>query len=240
MTSGFTSDDGAAEFTLKHALLVYQSQTEARVIVRRHEVGIGEPGGELQLGSARFVTRDFIAALIDSLNLAKLQILPAHILAASTNAMAWHEPAQTRHMFFDDASDKASEAFSGCAIAQPALVFVAHVNNGYGSLKVFALPSDERPTGETILCHAPYWNIYADGRMCTGSTPLPDTIDADDTNAWSSAFFVSAFTHISSTGRWTGGITYAELLQHVIAKGAFEPTWLVSAKVNLRSAIAGS
>lgn len=240
MNSGFVSDDSGSEFILKHALLVYESMTESRVIVRRQEVGIGEPGGELQLGSARFVTRDFIAALVDSLNLSQLQILPAHVLAASTKSMVWYEPAQPRHMFFDDASDKAVEAFSGLTIAQPPLVFVAHVNNGYGSLKVFALAANDRPTADTDLCHAPYWNIYTDGKMCTGSTPLPNTIDPNDTAAWSDAFFVSAFTHISSTGRWTGGITYAQLLQHVIDEGTFEAKWLVSAKLKLKNAIAGN
>ena len=64
--------------------------------------------------------------------------------------------------------------------------------------------------------------------MCLGSTALPDTLSARDTNGYSSGFFASAFTHGSSTLLYRGwGGTMGELWQEVKARGHFPSGHLI-------------
>jgi PRTRC genetic system protein B len=241
MTSGFAKSFDPGPLDLERAFLFYRQRTTQRVVVREHEVCSGMNEGEDQrLGPGRFVTREFLQAIESSIDRSSLEYMPAHVLAKSQSALAWWEPAQTRTMFFQAQTDTALTRFSGQPLPHPPLVFIASTRGGHGGLAVYALLENERPCADTALMRAPYWNIYDGDRMCVGSTPLPTEIATSDTAAWSSAFFASAFTHLSSTGRWTGGCTYAEFLASVDAAGVFDSSWLVSARTSLASAIAGT
>jgi PRTRC genetic system protein B len=125
-------------------------------------------------------------------------------------------------MLFACHSDPAVNAFDKQIIAQPALLFVARRNG----LSVYALRSDERPSKDTPLSMAPFYNVYDDGRVCTGSMKVPGKLDPASTDQWSRAFFGSNFTHATGLKHWAHTGTYAELLRSVVERGAFDPSWL--------------
>lgn len=109
-------------------------------------------------------------------------------------------------MFFEG-QDPYLNGLSGQSFPQPPLLFIA----GERSLRVFALGENERPSGSSPVYTAPYYNTTTSG-VCLGSMPLPAALSTDDTDAYSDAFFHSAFTHGTSQRLLRGwGGSYGEL-----------------------------
>jgi PRTRC genetic system protein B len=177
-----------------------------------------------------------VNTLLETLEESTLTYVPAPVVATTRNAMAWYEGASLRTMFFQPSSDSAVKAFDAKVVPQPALLFLA---KGRG-LRVYALASDDRPTLDTALYYAPYWNMIGDGHeVCIGSMVLPKRVDPEATTRFSDAFFQSNFTHHQGVKRYAFGGTYAELLAAACAKGTFDSSWLVPAKKTLRQVISG-
>ncbi|MFD2968804.1 PRTRC system protein B [Sphingobacterium bambusae] len=119
-------------------------------------------------------------------------MLPSNVLHfdAVKKKVLWFSKPQRRQLFF------ASPLGVNSGDANiPTLLWKADVQN----LQVFALSSGERPTERTRLCHAPFFNIYQDGKVCMG------TVDIDLQNerslerfiqTWESYFFESYFSHL--------------------------------------------
>ena len=72
---------------------------------------------------------------------------------------------------------------------------------------------DERPTAETKLCMAPYWNCYDNGVCCTGSMKIPQEKSVAAIDLWEESFFQSEFTHASGVRK------------HVRFRGGFLAMW---------------
>ena len=121
----------------------------------------------------------------------------------------------------------------------PPLVFRAH----RGGLSIWALKRDERPTGDTVLCRAPYFNVYDRGDMCVGNVRLPDEPRPDNLPAWEECFFGSNFGHGNTqaivrhpqghTGYWTA-------LSKTGATKGYAMKWLVPTPVTLKGVVQGS
>jgi PRTRC genetic system protein B len=76
----------------------------------------------------------------------------------------------------------------------PALLWKA----GKNSLSIFAI-QDEKVKAETLLHHAPFFNVYADGRVCMGNVPvkIPNDCSLEDfMGLWQEYFFNSYFSHL--------------------------------------------
>lgn len=120
-------------------------------------------------------------------------ILPTNILHINTGENAsvlWHTPSVKRQLFFTESL----EILNGTAEV-PAMLWFA----GKRSLKVFALANNRRPTEETPLFYAPFFNVYENGSVCMG------TVDVDIKNSssleefiekWEDYFFNSYFSHL--------------------------------------------
>jgi hypothetical protein len=120
-------------------------------------------------------------------------ILPTNILHINTGENAsvlWHTPSVKRQLFFTENL----EILNGTAEV-PAMLWFA----GKRSLKVFALANNRRPTEETPLFYAPFFNVYENGSVCMG------TVDVDIKNSssleefiekWEDYFFNSYFSHL--------------------------------------------
>lgn len=120
-------------------------------------------------------------------------ILPTNILHINTGENAsvlWHTPSVKRQLFFTENL----EILNGTAEV-PAMLWFA----GKRSLKVFALAKNRRPTEETPLFYAPFFNVYENGSVCMG------TVDVDIKNSssleefiekWEDYFFNSYFSHL--------------------------------------------
>lgn len=116
----------------------------------------------------------------------------------------WHTPAQNAKLLFTESLD------IPCGEANiPALLWKA----GKNSLSIFAV-QDERINAGSLLYHAPFFNVYADGRVCMGNVAvkIPGDCGLETFMAlWQDYFFNSYFSHLFG--------------QHVPVKGNIVQLW---------------
>jgi len=164
-----------------------------------HDVAHEE--GDVRLGPAQLLTQDMLRTLITDMGQSpEIEILPENIIARTADVMVWWSPPQVRSMFFSDrGGDKALRELNGRRYPHPALVFRASGNH----LWIRALRRNERPTPETKLCMAPYWNCYDNSSVCTGTMRIPQQKSVTATVEWERSFFNSAFSHAAGVTRHT-------------------------------------
>ena len=104
--------------------------------------------------------------------------------------------ARPRLMFFGEGNAE-TRALNGKMYPHPALVFMIQGRE----LFVRALAENRRPSANTRLFNAPYWNTDAHGRVCLGSMRVPDETGIASLSAWETAYFASEFTHPSGAVR---------------------------------------
>jgi PRTRC genetic system protein B len=224
-----------ASFELREALLVYScdrnmSGAPATAFVTKHHVKLSatgvpsvEPGSPL--GESDIIT--LIQQLRGSL---PSEFLPENVLMRTQETIVWWTPATTRPMFY--ATDKGAELeqLSGKRFPQPALVLRAHA----GSLDIRALAESKRPTPDTPMYVAPYWNVSDNGSVCLGSTKAPREASVKSLPRWEASFFESEFTHANAhTGltKHPGG--FMGLWLSLIGKKKFPVEHLRDAKETL-------
>lgn len=122
--------------------------------------------------------------------------VPPELLYLDGNAMAWWVPPGRRHIAFRAEQLGASER--GEVVPHPGLVFLAE---GGRRWSVWAVRGERRPSENTPLYQAPYFNVYENGGICTGNVRLPDGTTAERIEAWNNAFFGSFFTHPNVQGK---------------------------------------
>ncbi|MGI8743640.1 MAG: hypothetical protein ACR2NN_13920 [Bryobacteraceae bacterium] len=110
------------------------------------------------------------------------EILPASVLVRSVDMLVWWTPRQMRLMFYGDASD--GRALNGKAFPVPPLVFKVSGSE----LSVRALASAERPSANTKLMIAPFWNTDSRGTVCQGSMRAPARLTLDAISQWEGLF----------------------------------------------------
>jgi PRTRC genetic system protein B len=133
-------------------------------------------------------------------------------------------------MFY--AKEKGDELvqLSGKKFPQPTLIFRVQG----GSMDVRAVAINERPTSDTLLYRAPYWNVNDSGDVCLGSTKVPREATIDSLSRWEKAFFESEFTHPNASSKLTahpGG--FIGLWKSLIGKKKFPAEHLADAKETL-------
>ena len=149
--------------------------------------------GAPYLGAGQSVTTGFLERLARGLGASLApEVLPANILSRTPELIVWWSPEKHRLMFFGDGNKDTTE-LNGRMYPHPALVFMV---NGR-ELFVRALGENRRPTADTRLKNAPYWNTDAHGRVCLGSMRVPEEVSACSLSAWEDAYFASEFTHPS-------------------------------------------
>ena len=218
-----TALGGQSTVKLQKAVLLYGDDAYGGdTFATVHDV-TGVENGAPVLAAGRLLSVEGLRQIHKSLYRRQgLELLPAHVLAVSPEQLVWFEPMCERVMFFETA-DTFLQGLSGVTCPHPALLFIARER----SLKVFALSSDERPTAETEVYTAPYYNTTSGG-VCLGSTPLPATLSVGDTDNYSDAFFHSAFTHGTSERLLKGwGGSYGEAWRTARERGAFPSEHLV-------------
>lgn len=217
-----------ATLALQKAVLIYARnnhsyRSDGHAFATLHDVQPGQDN-QPELAPGQLLTRDDLETLYKALRgTQSLAYLPPHVLAASPDGVAWHEPARERPMFFQT-RDESLNSLNG-VYPQPALLWVYDGPR----LDVYALPSDERPTPETELLAAPFYNVFDAGNICLGSTPIPKHHDPTRAHEISDAFFQSAFTHAAGRQRHyrNYGGSHSELWQHVRELGRFPTAYLV-------------
>lgn len=114
------------------------------------------------------------------------------MLARSGDRMIWWTPPAMRPMFFKKSHHNA-KTFDGSAVCPtPGLVWMAMPGCG---LFVYAIKGPNRPTKETQLYQAPFFNVWGRGQVCIGTASLPADETKWEPQAWEKTLFGSHFTH---------------------------------------------
>jgi len=220
-------------FALKNAILLYGDGTS--MFATLHSVMMRAASDTPHLGPGQALTTAFLKTLAEGLGArTPAEILPANVLARTPDMIAWWMPAQREVMFFGGV-DPQARGLDGGTYPHPALVFKVTRRE----LLVRALERDERPTAETLLKTAPYWNCDATGRVCLGSMCVPDDATAESIATWQAGFFRSQFTHANGAVRLTsypgGFISLWKSLKN--SQLPFPTEFLTDAKETLRQFI---
>jgi len=118
--------------------------------------------------------------------------LPENILGFEGNNVIWWVQADKRPLIMTDQLRKAT-ALTAPVYNWPALVFKY---NGY--LNVYVANTKKRPTPETRLLAAPFWNTQLSGNVCLGTARIDDSDIGSIVKSATDAFFNADFTHTGS------------------------------------------
>lgn len=172
----------AGDLALSSAILLYSGSSTRRSSRSPRAAGEAfasihpiepDPAGQPVIGAGAPLTRAHLRQWAEALGRsAPPEILPANVLVAHPDILAWWVPAQVRTAFFDISSRTGLRALATrtvLPVPYPAHLFVA-TRKGLG---VYALPGDERPSADTRLLHSPILNVYLDGQLCWGNIVEP-------------------------------------------------------------------
>ena len=222
------------QFVLKKALLIYEDQ------ISRHEQFVtvhdvlregAEPHAP-RLGPGTLLTTAFLKQLSRGLERkVKAVILPENVLVCASDLMVWWTPGRLHRMYFSDGAEDRREIEGRICPHPPLLWSVRH-----GRLSLRALLQAVRPTAETELMIAPYWNTASSrGEVCEGDMRRPRETDISNILQWEEGFFNSRFTHPSGMGKLTthsGG--FIGLWTELAGRERFPSEYLVPARQTLQ------
>jgi PRTRC genetic system protein B len=188
--------------TLYHpvkALLLYQrsgGQNEATNYVESYDMdkdGCPINGHPLSVKEANALAKSLLIAEKKQRNfLNPKDLLSRDVIFLKTGNdgfALWRTPARQVKLLFTESLD------IPCGEANvPALLWKA----GKTHLSIFAI-LDEDVDGNTPLYHAPFFNVYADGKVCMGNVPvkIPNDCALEDfIRLWQEYFFNSYFSHL--------------------------------------------
>ena len=179
----------SATFKLDAAALVYSNGADAYVTLHK----VDTKGGRATIGAGEPATKAKLTRIVEAISgqVGMQGWMDSRVLYMSGKALVWWRPAGPVTMHF--AKHGKHPARSGTAI-QPPLIFAVTDQAWY----VWAIADRhlrDRPEPQTTLAHAPYFNVYHDGGICTGNVKLPREIAPQTIWEFQYAFFGSRFTH---------------------------------------------
>lgn len=187
--------------------------------------------GDFTVGAAQPGTAEDVEHLRSLVDTHAGTLLHEHVLMHTATQSVWWVPAGEQLLFFRSKTGKTEStlnALSGQTFPQPALLMIAR----RGTLFVYALKDNVRPTLDTPLYMAPYLNMFGNGTMCMGSVRLPERFDPGDPHAFTRRFFESHFNGANQL-TWKG-CTHPELWTEARELGHFNPDRLLP-EPNLRT-----
>lgn len=181
-----TEQDGV--LALRQAVLIYRG-AQGSAFATVHDVE--EVDGEATILAGKAMTPR--AAITLSRELAKGVsqggFIPDTVLYMDGELLLWWTRPGNRHIAFR--AEGLGCAERGEVVPHPGLVFAASSQ----VWKVWAVKGGARPTPDTELFQAPYFNVYDTGAICQGSAAVPEGTTAERIGGWNDAFFGSFFTH---------------------------------------------
>ncbi len=190
---------GTESIALKGALLLYEGRNRSFTVW--HDAKGGRYGCP-DLGEAQMLTTEFVRSLNQGLRTEmQTEVLPESVVVWNSDLVVWWFRRGTRRMFFRNNS-AAPTGLSGAEFWQPPLLWCVSGQE----LTLRALSSNRRPTADTPLMIAPYWNVDGGtGRVCLGSMKVPELAGVAALAQWEKAFFESEFTHQTGVKRLVQG-----------------------------------
>lgn len=169
---------------LQSAILLYQSFATV------HAVGAGE-GNRPVIKPGKLLVKEALMAALRQLLPETEQgtgLIPEDLLAKGLDYMMWWVKPANRAVWFDSPEVGGKRQ---AVVPNPGLVMMVNRSDWY----VFAVKGNQRPTPETQIYRSPYFNVWATGKICTGSTPKPVGAKRKLPSAWVDAFYGSNFSH---------------------------------------------
>lgn len=202
MTVSASFEDTDGGLMLSNAILLYRSEGTLSHVASRsggstfasmHAIDHtnGQPVIAAGTPLSRAHLRQWTAALGQT---TAPEILPANVLIAHPDMLAWWVPAAVRTSYFKLTSPKGLTALAAQTVMPlpyPAHLFIAT----RGRLAVYALATSERPSADTVLLHSPVLNVFIDGGLCWGNIAFPKSITAASIPDFERAVFDSWSTH---------------------------------------------
>jgi PRTRC genetic system protein B len=219
------------EFKLTEAVLVYRGGGNG-AFASLHQVKQAE-NGIPYLTPGEALTTAFLLTLAQGLGAqVKAEILPDNVLARTPDMLVWWSRPRQRVMFFGG-TDEEARKLNALLFPHPALIFKVAGRD----LFVRAVETSSRPSPETPLKTAPYWNT--DARVCAGSMRVSDTSDVASIPQWEDAFFQSEFTHAAGAVRLTSHPQgFIRLRRSLAGKKQFPVQFLTDAGETLQEFVA--
>jgi PRTRC genetic system protein B len=219
------------EFTLAQAVLVYRGGGDG-AFASLHQVKQSEDGIPY-LAPGEALTTAFLRTLAQGLGAqVKPEILPDNVLARTPDMLMWWSRPQQRVMFFGGVNEQARK-LNGLLFPHPPLIFKVVGRD----LFVRAVATNSRPSPDTPMKTAPYWNT--DIRVCPGSMRAPDTLDVASISSWEDAFFQSEFTHAAGALRLTSHPEgFIGLWRSLVGRKKFPVQYLTDAGETLQEFVA--
>ena len=197
-----SASTNSTTLALQKAILVYgpsvaprnfhtEESGAAHATINDVDMSSGSP----VLKAGRLMTQSDLETLVKALAQSESLAQPAWIdttmLAMGAGRMIWYTPACQRSMFFKASSFTENSFDAQGLLPSPALVWMVM----QGQLYVYAYKGAARPGKETALYQAPFFNVWSQGKVCTGNAAMPVGDAAAVPHHWVDAFFGSNFTH---------------------------------------------
>lgn len=181
-----TEQDGV--LALRQAVLIYRG-AQGSAFATVHD--IEEVDGEATILAGKAMTPRVAITLSRELakGVSHGGFIPDTVLYMDGELLLWWTRPGKRHIAFR--AEGLGDAERGEVVPHPGLVFAASSQ----VWKVWAVKGGARPTPDTELFQAPYFNVYDTGAICQGSAAVPEGTTAGRIGAWNDAFFGSFFTH---------------------------------------------
>lgn len=185
---------GVASVVPHMALIVSHVQNggDIKMLLAQHKLYAKD--GQVRMGSGEVVGPERLAEIVGMLDEnaarhASERFLPTNVIAQGGDMVAWHVPSKKRPMFFSTSNEGAF-----CLnVAWPALLFVARGSH----LWLAALDTNERPSADTPVYHAPLMNHDSRNGLCSGSVKMPARACLDTMAEFEAAVFESNFSHVN-------------------------------------------
>lgn len=229
-----TQSDGVLQ--LSEAVLIYTGgQGSAFATVHAVAEVDGEP--TILAGKAMTPRAAILLARALSKGVSHGGFIPETVLYMDGDLLLWWVPPTKRHIAFR--SLQICDTERGEVVPHPGLVFAASSK----TWAVWAVKGSQRPTPESALFQAPYFNVWANGRICQGNVEVPNGTTAEKIDAWNAAFFGSFFTHPNVQNgllKYRGGAYrfWKDMLDQKF--DAFPEKALVPLKCHLRDILGGT
>jgi PRTRC genetic system protein B len=221
------------EFKLSETVLVYRSGGDG-AFASLHKVEQNKDGAPY-LAAGEPLTTAFVRTLAEGLGArVKPEILPNTVLARTPDLLVWWSRPQRRTMFFGG-TDEGARKLNSVIFPHPALVFKVAGRE----LFVKALATTSRPTSDTPLKTAPYWNTDSRGLVCPGTMRVPDGSDVSSIPQWEAAYFQSNFTHAAGAVRLTNHPgAFVGMWRSLVGRKTFPVRYLTDAGETLEDFVA--
>lgn len=186
------STQGEINYKLTRAIMVYEGDNRSgEAYATVHDVHLDAFGAATILAGTA-VTPGMVADLARQLGRGSGGgYLTENVLAASASGIIWYLKPSTRHVRFSCSREANPIGTRAGITPHPGLIFYA----GEREWRVFAYKGSKRPTPDTKLYQAPYFNVWEQGKICVGSVQLPDRFDVAAVEHYEAAWFDSIFTH---------------------------------------------